>query len=48
MKTNRTKKQFSHNREPAQRITVDTAILSERVLAREWLKPEEDSAWDYL
>ena len=28
-------------------ITV-TALLSERSLAREWLKPEEDEAWDYL
>jgi hypothetical protein len=25
-----------------------TAILSETVLAREWLKPEEDLAWNYL
>jgi hypothetical protein len=25
-----------------------TALLSERSLAREWLKPEEDEAWDYL
>jgi hypothetical protein len=25
-----------------------TTLLSERSLAREWLKPEEDEAWDYL
>ncbi len=25
-----------------------TALLSERSLAKEWLKPEEDTAWDYL
>lgn len=48
MKTNRTERQISHNLEHAQRIAVDTAILSEKVLAREWLKPEEDLAWDYL
>jgi hypothetical protein len=25
-----------------------TALLSERVLSREWLKPEEEEAWGYL
>lgn len=25
-----------------------TALLSEHVLAREWLKPEENEAWEYL
>jgi hypothetical protein len=25
-----------------------TALLSERALAKEWLTPEEDKAWDYL
>ena len=25
-----------------------TALLSERTLAKEWLKPKEDKAWDYL
>jgi uncharacterized phage-associated protein len=25
-----------------------TALLSERALAKEWLKPAEDKAWDYL
>jgi len=25
-----------------------TALLSERSLAKEWLKPREDEAWDYL
>jgi len=25
-----------------------TALLSERSLAKEWLKPEEDEAWNYL
>jgi hypothetical protein len=48
MKTNKTEKRISHNLESAQRKTVETAILSENILAREWLKPEEDRAWDYL
>jgi hypothetical protein len=48
MKTNRTEKRIFHNLESAQKKTADTAILSEKVLAREWLKPEEDRAWDYL
>jgi uncharacterized phage-associated protein len=26
----------------------DTALLSERSLAIDWLKPEEDAAWEYL
>lgn len=26
----------------------ETAILSERVLARDWLRPEEDKAWESL
>jgi hypothetical protein len=26
----------------------ETAYMSERVLAREWLTSEEDEAWDYL
>jgi hypothetical protein len=26
----------------------DTALLSELSLARDWLKPEEEKAWDYL
>lgn len=30
------------------RKPAETALLSERVLAKEWLKPEEDRAWDYL
>ncbi|NMB79584.1 MAG: SocA family protein [Methanomicrobiales archaeon] len=25
-----------------------TALMSERSLAKDWLKPEEDKAWDYL
>lgn len=25
-----------------------TALLSEHVLAREWLRPDEEAAWDYL
>jgi len=29
------------------RISV-TALMSEHVLAREWLKPEEEEAWEYL
>lgn len=26
----------------------ETVVMSERVLAREWLTPEEDEAWNYL
>ena len=26
----------------------ETAVLSEKVLARDWLDPEEDKAWDTL
>lgn len=28
--------------------TPDTALLSEKVLARDWLRPEEDEAWASL
>ena len=28
--------------------TSETSILSERVLARDWLRPEEDKAWASL
>jgi|GEM_PF-1190073 len=33
---------------PGVREVSVTALLSERSLARDWLKPEEDKAWDYL
>ena len=33
---------------PGVREVPITALLSERSLAKEWLKPEEDTAWDYL
>jgi antitoxin MazE len=26
----------------------DTALMSEEVLARDWLRPEEDKAWESL
>ena len=26
----------------------ETALLSEAVLAQDWLRPEEDAAWDHL
>jgi len=48
MKNNRTKKRISHYLDPAESKAAETALLSETVLAREWLKPEEDLAWDYL
>lgn len=33
--------------EPA--LTVaETALLSEAVLAEDWMRPEEDEAWSYL
>lgn len=28
--------------------TNDTALLSERALAKDWDKPEEDAAWSHL
>jgi antitoxin component of MazEF toxin-antitoxin module len=33
--------------EPTKKIS-ETAILSERVLAKDWLRPEEDKAWASL
>jgi hypothetical protein len=27
---------------------IDTALLSERALAEDWSRPEEDAAWSYL
>ncbi len=33
--------------EPPKKIS-DTALLSEKVLARDWLRPEEDEAWASL
>lgn len=33
---------------PGVREVPMTALLSEKSLAKEWLKPEEDKAWDYL
>jgi hypothetical protein len=33
---------------PCVREVPVTALLSERSLAKEWLKPVEDKAWDYL
>ena len=27
---------------------AETALLSEAVLAEDWLRPEEDAAWSYL
>ncbi len=33
---------------PSVREVPVTALLSERSLARDWLRPEEDKAWDYL
>lgn len=32
---------------PTKKIS-DTALLSEKVLARDWLRPEEDRAWASL
>lgn len=29
-------------------INNETMFLSERTLAENWLKPEEEEAWDYL
>ncbi|HAZ30856.1 TPA: DUF2281 domain-containing protein [Candidatus Acetothermia bacterium] len=30
------------------RVRPDTALLSEAVLAKDWLRPEEDEAWKDL
>lgn len=32
---------------PSKKVS-ETALLSERVLARDWLRPEEDKAWASL
>lgn len=29
-------------------IVAETALLSEAVLAEDWMRPEEDEAWAYL
>ncbi len=26
----------------------ETALMSEQSLAKDWMKPDEDKAWDYL
>ena len=28
--------------------SLETTLLSEQALSEDWLKPEEDEAWDYL
>ena len=33
---------------PETKGLCETAYMSERVLAREWLTPEEDKAWEFL
>ena len=33
--------------EPAP-VIAETALLSEAALAEDWLRPEEDEAWEYL
>jgi hypothetical protein len=35
-------------KEKASKKGIETAILSESVLAKEWLSPEEDEAWKNL
>ncbi len=35
-------------KEKASKKRMETALLSESVLAREWLSPEEDEAWKDL
>jgi hypothetical protein len=32
----------------AQRLGLETALASEAVLAKDWLRPEEDEAWQNL
>jgi len=39
---------FIRNFQTKKRIPPDTALLSERSLAKEWLRPEEERAWDNL
>ncbi len=38
--------QFLKQKHPI--ITTETALLSESSLAKDWLKPEEDEAWQHL
>lgn len=33
---------------PAKLVNHETALLSEQVLAKDWLKPDEEAAWAYL
>lgn len=33
---------------PAQKRAVETTLLSEKVLRRDWDRPEEDKAWAAL
>ena len=40
--------EMKENSPPEEREIPVTALLSERSLEKEWLKPEEDKAWDYL
>ncbi len=35
-------------KEKALKERIETAILSESMLAKDWLSPEEDEAWDDL
>jgi len=38
-----TKKELQH-----EAVNYETMLLSEQALAEDWLKPEEEEAWDYL
>jgi hypothetical protein len=42
------KTRHQKNRPESIPLIAVTALMSEHVLAREWLRPEEEAAWEYL
>jgi hypothetical protein len=51
MKSTKNTKTSQHDDRPRQNCGIQppvTALLSEKSLAKDWLKPEEEKAWDYL
>ena len=42
------KTRHQKNRPNSRHLIGLTALMSEHVLTREWLRPEEEAAWDYL
>ncbi len=51
MKFTKKTKSSQHNDRTKQNCCIQppvTVLLSERSLAKDWLKPEEETAWGYL